>query len=206
MDRRLFFGMTLKKAAEAIVGAVESRAQARAAHWIRPPFAVNELDFLLACTRCEKCVEACPHQVLFSLPGRLGPDVAQTPAMDLLNKGCHLCADWPCVSACEPGVLHLPESDPEGDPTTDEKRHGWPRLAVVVIHSSRCLPFMGPECGACGMACPIPGALRWHGTRPSIDENLCTGCALCRVSCPTSPKAVEVRALPGRQDKTNNGS
>ena len=67
-----------------------------------PPFAVDELDFLLACTRCDKCIEACPHDVLFKLPARTGLQAAGTPAMDLLNRGCHLCRDWPCVAACEP--------------------------------------------------------------------------------------------------------
>ena len=64
--------------------AAETASQ-RASGWIRPPFARDELDFLLRCTRCDKCVAACPHDVLFALPGR--GHAAGTPAMDLLRHG-----------------------------------------------------------------------------------------------------------------------
>jgi ferredoxin-type protein NapG len=58
-----------------------------------PPYAQDELAFLLACTRCGACVTACPHGVIFPLAPRLGITVAGTPALDLLHKGCHLCED-----------------------------------------------------------------------------------------------------------------
>ncbi|MEE8535901.1 MAG: 4Fe-4S dicluster domain-containing protein [Kiloniellales bacterium] len=194
MDRRDFFRVGVRKTAEIAYRLASEKAARRAENWLRPPFALAELDFLLACTRCDKCIEACPHGVLFKLPARVGPQAAGTPAMDLLNRGCHLCHDWPCVAACEPDALKRPDEDGETPPT-------WPKLARVWIDTDTCLPYAGPECGACADSCPVPGALQWEGgVRPVIDEDRCTGCALCREACIMNPKAVEVSAfLPEKE-------
>lgn len=187
--RRAFFRRAAGKAAEHAVGEVEARLEARAAQWIRPPWALPELEFLLACTRCEACITACPQQVIFNLPASYGLDVASTPALDLLNKACLLCEDWPCVTACEPGALRLPEQTASDSPLPP------PRLARASIDTAACLPYLGPECGACAGSCPVPGALSWSMTRPSIDMALCVGCGLCRQSCITDPRAVRLISL-----------
>lgn len=188
MDRRGFFKAGIKKVSETAVEAIESRVNERAKRWIRPPYALDELDFLLSCTRCDKCIEACPHQVIFSLPARLGAQVVGTPAMDLVNKGCHLCEDWPCVEACEPKALMFPEAE-EG-----EERF-LPQIAIAEINTHTCLPYNGPECGACKSSCPVPGALLWKGAKPVIDPEKCTGCGLCREACIVESKAVEIKAV-----------
>ena len=188
MERRDFFKLGARKTAEVAFRLAGEQAARRAHSWLRPPFAVDELGFLLGCTRCDKCIEACPHDVLFKLPARLGPAVAGTPAMDLLNRGCHICPDWPCVAACEPGVLRRPNAA-DGAPPASAK------LARVRIDPQTCLPYSGPECGACAHACPVPGALEWEdGLRPVMNEESCPGCALCREACIMDPKAVEVAA------------
>lgn len=194
MDRRGFFRRIVNKTAESALKEAERRVSAKAARWIRPPFARAELDFMLLCTRCDACIQACDPGVIFALPMRVGAEVAGTPALDLLNKACHLCTDWPCVAACEPKALSLPEDDPEqAAPTL------MPLLARVEIDEQLCLPYQGPECGACAV-CPIPGALIFSGTRPRIEAQRCVGCALCREACITEPKAVKVRALQGVQE------
>jgi ferredoxin-type protein NapF len=188
MDRRSFFRRAAGKATETVVREVDEKLASQAAHWIRPPFALDELNFLLACTRCADCITACPHQVIFPLPSRLGARVVNTPALDLLNKGCHLCDDWPCVQACEADALRL--LDPQ-----DEERTPLPELARAVIDTERCLPYAGPECGACRGSCPVPGALTWQMERPFIVSEVCTGCALCREACIVEPKAVLIRSV-----------
>ena len=155
--------------------------------WVRPPFALQEPEFLAACTRCGDCVEACPYDVVFPLGAALGDAVAETPALDLLHKGCHLCTDWPCVAACEPNAL-LRSQD------ADEISNG-PVLAWVQIDADACLPYLGPECAACQGSCPVPGALIWTEEKPSINEQLCVGCGLCREACIVDPKAIAVRPL-----------
>lgn len=188
MNRRGFFRTGVDKVTRVVLREMDGKADAMAAHWIRPPFALGELEFLLTCTRCDKCLQACPHNVIFLLPDRLGVKVAGTPALDLLHKGCHLCQDWPCVQACEPGALRFSE-------TSDGEESAALRLASITINPSVCLPYNGPECGACASSCPVPGALLWDGLKPRIDVDRCSGCGLCREACIAEPKAVNVQSL-----------
>ncbi len=188
MDRRDFFRRGFGKATEAAVKVADKRANIRAKHWIRPPFAVPELDFLLACTRCNACIEACPHDVVFPLAARLGADVVNTPALDLLKKGCHLCEDWPCVNACEVNALVLPEAEQNEHITI-------PGFASAEIDTKVCLPYSGPECGACESACPVKDALIFELEKPVIDLEHCVGCALCREACIVEDKAINIKPL-----------
>jgi len=187
MDRRGFLKRSVQKTAEHAVEAVEARLKERARRWIRPPFAVAELDLLLGCTRCGDCIDACPHKVIFPLKASLGPDVAGTPAMDLTNNACHLCQDWPCVTACEPGVLKLPP--------TESETETLPRLAIARVDTEACLPYLGPECGACAESCPVEGALGWQGDKPVIHPDHCVGCAQCRRACVLDPSAILIQSL-----------
>ncbi len=186
MDRRQFFRQAARRTARTALDEAVRRAEARARHWFRPPFALPELDFLLACTRCGACVEACPEGLIFPLPARRGAQVVNTPALDLLNKACRLCEDWPCVAACEPGALRRPEPGEDGAGPR-------PRLAAAAIDPLVCLPYRGPECGACAGSCPVPGALLWDGERPRIDPGACTGCGACRAACISRPPAVRLQ-------------
>lgn len=187
MDRRAFFRRVSGRAAQAAVRQAEARVLARASRWVRPPYALPELEFLLSCTRCGACEDACSHTVIFPLAARLGADVAGTPALDLTSKACHLCSDWPCVAVCEAGALNRPEPA-EGD------EGPLPRLARAWLDPARCLPYQGPECGACAGSCPVPGALVWEAERPRIDPDRCTGCALCRQACIVEPPAIVVQS------------
>ena len=209
LSRRQFFKRGVDKATTAGVDLIEQWAEARARRWIRPPFAQPELDFLLACTRCDACIEACPHQVIFPLPFSCGAEVASTPALDLQNRGCHLCTDWPCVQACEVGALAFPKEtaaelkvesvdkvEPDTYPGSEPASKSWDafpsKLATVKLDTTLCLPYNGPECGACKGSCPVPGALLWQGEKPFIDGDVCVGCALCREACIVEPKAFKV--------------
>jgi ferredoxin-type protein NapG len=72
LDRRAFFRQGLRKATQNVVKGADNLARVRAQHWIRPPYALDELDFLMTCTRCGACIEVCPYEVIFSLPARWG--------------------------------------------------------------------------------------------------------------------------------------
>ena len=186
MDRREFFGTAFRKTTEEVVKRVNAKVENDAARWIRPPFALAELEFLLSCTRCGDCIDACPYTVLFPLSMGLGTSIGKTPAMDLVNKGCHLCAGWPCVNACETGALVMPE------PSEDSDTPPLPVLARVSINTQTCFPYNGPECGACESSCPVPGALLWDQQRPYIDAEKCIGCGLCREACIVDPSAISI--------------
>jgi len=190
--RREFFRLGLRKAAQTAVKGADNLAKQRARNWIRPPYAQDELEFLMACTRCLDCLNACPHEVIFALPARLGAQVVNTPALDLRNKGCHLCIDWPCVQVCEPAALKLPDVSAENQSTP-------PRIAFTFIDTRVCLPYSGPECGACANSCSVAGALLWDGVQPHINPDICTGCARCREACIVEPKAVQIQSLNAKE-------
>ncbi len=196
LDRRAFFRRGVRKITEVAVKGADAHVTERAAHWIRPPYALDELEFLLACTRCGDCIDACPHQVIFPLPARLGVQVAATPALDLVNKGCHLCEDWPCVTACERHALRHFDAEPEDDEPGREAigEPDLPFIALARVDPQTCLPYSGPECGACRGVCPVPGAMIWEQERPRIDPDPCTGCALCREACIVEPKAIRIQS------------
>tara|TARA_B100000959_G_C14935645_1_gene605621 strand:- start:1055 stop:1600 length:546 start_codon:yes stop_codon:yes gene_type:complete len=179
MDRREFFKFGASKAIDTVSEAVNNKLSELNINWIRPPFALPENDFIKTCTKCNECLKACPHNILFKLRD-------STPAMDLSTKGCHMCDDWPCVIACEPAALLRDAENPEK----------LPEIAIVTINEVTCLPYSGPECGACAHVCPVPNALTWkNGIKPAIDPELCTGCALCREACIVEPKAINIAVL-----------
>ena len=186
-SRRAFFRRAASKAAEKVVEHAQTKIEARATRWVRPPFAVPELEFMLACTRCGDCIEACPPKVLFLLAASYGADVASTVALDVLSGGCQLCEDWPCVTACEANALKLPE--------TEEGEKVWPKMAQARIISDECLPFRGPECGACAGSCPIAETLTFQRERPYINPENCAGCGLCLAACIAEPKAIKMSSL-----------
>jgi len=199
MDRRDFFRAGLKKVTKTVVNEVDERVKKKAKRYIRPPYAIAEVEFLLACTRCDDCVTACPHNVIFKLSARLGADVVGTPALDLLNKGCHLCDDWPCVTACTTAALSFPQpqadEDEESEYEEDQIPISLPKLAKASLNEETCLPFSGPECGACVPDCPVPGALILNAEKPYIIPDLCVGCGLCREVCILEEKAIKIVSL-----------
>ena len=214
MDRRDFFKSIFRSTTREVVKHADAKVKKAAQRWIRPPYAINELDFLLACTRCGDCIPACPHEVIFPLSARVGVKAMGTPALDLLNKGCHLCSGWPCVNACPEDALSLPKlvSNKQASPEetqglseesedTDEELVAppLPKLASASINKQNCLPYSGPECGACEASCPVPGALTWDSQKPDIDNAICVGCGLCRQACILQPSAI---ALSARIDDT----
>lgn len=193
MNRRDFFRNLGQNTRNKVVEKIDTQVRARR-RWIRPPFALDELEFLLACTRCNDCIDACSYQVIFPLAVTNGTQVAHTPALDLINKGCHLCADWPCVQACSTGALQQTQAGVEeaADKNVALTAQLDVPLAHVWIDVQACLPYQGPECGACINSCPIPEALCWDTTRPYINEQNCVGCGLCREACITQPKSILV--------------
>jgi len=175
MDRRTFFRRGLKEAAEVAVKHADAQVSKRAGHWIRPPFALAELEFLLACTRCGECAVACPHGVVFLLPARLGAQVLGTPALDLLTKGCLLCEDWPCVGP----VNRAPCACPRATTTNPARRHAW--LWSPSTRRAVC-PTAGPN------VVSVPPAARCP--RP------CCGRARGRASTPVCARAAPCAGRP----------
>lgn len=157
------------------VGKPEPEPPAR----VRPPGAVAEREFLARCTACNECVKACPHNVIHSLAPHVSPG-AGTPVMVVASRPCHLCEGFPCAAACPEGALVVPQPS--------EVRFG-----SVEIDVERCLPYRGPDCGACAGVCPpaAEGALQMMLGRPFVDPERCNGCGLCIAACIVRPSAIK---------------
>lgn len=154
--------------------------------WFRPPFALDESDFLAACTRCNACELACPYGIIFPLSTKTGILLARTPAMDLLNKACRLCPDWPCVNACPEQALNLPKVNRPLDEL---------RMAQVFVDEKLCLAHLKEQdCHHCLDRCPVSEAMDVDEGFPRIDVGYCVGCAQCLEACMVEPRAIELVA------------
>lgn len=141
---------------------------------LRPPGAVDEPAFLAGCTRCELCIQACPHDAIIHAPAQLR-EAAGTPMIDADRQPCLMCTDLPCVAACEPDVLSS--------------------LVPVMMGTARitahlCLPHHGTGCTVCSEHCPVEGAIEISDGKPAVNESACTGCGVCRWVCPAPENAI----------------
>ncbi|TPV92882.1 MAG: 4Fe-4S dicluster domain-containing protein [Myxococcales bacterium FL481] len=148
----------------------------------RPPGAVAEALFLRQCDGCRDCVTACPHHAVYTLAEHVGIG-AGTPVMLPHERACWMCTGFPCAQACPTDALTPPQGET------------WP-LGTVRLVESRCLPFLGPECGACRGLCPAGvEALTIRNNRPVVDAVACVGCGKCIEACPVRPRALELVEL-----------
>jgi ferredoxin-type protein NapF len=140
----------------------------------RPPGAIEERQFLAGCTRCNDCSTACPHEAIQPAASRLGA-VAGTPTIQADLAACQMCQDYPCIAACKPGVL------------TDKIPV---IMGTAIITAHLCLAHHGTTCTVCSERCPVAGAIVVTNGKPKIQEELCTGCGVCRYVCPAPENAV----------------
>lgn len=149
---------------------------------LRPPHAVDEQSFLAGCTRCNKCIEACPHDAIGIAPDRFR-SAAGTPYIEPLAAPCWMCPDTPCVPVCEPGVLSF----------------AVPRkMADAVIQEHDCLAHQDTFCTVCLEQCPIEGAITFENNVPIIHQETCTGCGVCQHVCPAPINAIMILPLRDR--------
>lgn len=144
---------------------------------IRPPGALDELEFLSACTRCNACAEACPHHAIQRLPLQAGV-AANTPVIEPRTQACLLCEDFPCIAACDDEAL-LP---------LGQQR---PSMGRARIETDHCQTYDDKVCTLCYDACPYPEDAITLGEdfHPRILD-ACVGCGQCEQRCPVHPSGV----------------
>ncbi len=147
---------------------------------LRPPGALDEVEFLSACTRCNDCVEVCPYHALRRLPAQAGV-AANTPYIEPRTQACMLCEDFPCIAACDHGAL-LPVRP-------EDVRMGRAKVDVAA-----CRTYDDQVCTHCYDACPYPERAIEIGAdfHPKVLDG-CVGCGLCEARCPVTP--VGIRTL-----------
>lgn len=169
----------------AVEMAMDSVADRFAPLVARPPGALAEVHFLMACTRCGDCVKACPTGAILNLDDRAGV-AAGTPFLDVNHhKPCVACAHVPCAPACRHGALR-------------PVKIADAVLGTAEIDRDTCFAWNGRACQKCVTACPVrdTAMLIDEEGRPYVDPRHCIGCGMCRWACPTNPKSIRVQPPP----------
>jgi ferredoxin-type protein NapG len=184
--RGRFFAPTVREASAP--AAADAAPPAQSARYrqsfpvLRPPGAIEEEAFLTGCTRCEACIQACPHDAIVHAPVRFRR-AADTPMIDPVQQPCWMCQDYPCIAACEPGVL---------------RRDVPVKMGIARIDATTCLAYQGSFCSVCSERCPVEGAVAITAGKPHIVEDACTGCGVCQHVCPAPHNAVLLMPVPER--------
>lgn len=141
---------------------------------MRPPGAIEESSFLAGCTRCNDCAKACPHEAIIPAPARFR-EAGGTPMIDADHQACLMCDDFPCIAACDVGVLtsQIP-----------------PLLGTARVTEQLCVAHHGTTCTVCSERCPVDGAIDVRSGKPTVNEAVCTGCGVCRFVCVAPENAI----------------
>lgn len=147
--------------------------------WLRPPGAVAEDLFLSRCTRCNDCIEACPHDSITRNPADGFPVIFADV------RPCFLCEDFPCIDACGTEAL-LPVGG------RDKVNMG----RAMVLHRN-CTAGQG--CNACVSRCPTTALeMKFDALRLTVIEERCVGCGVCEQVCRTVNDRIAIKVTPAR--------
>ena len=174
---------------------------------LRPPGALDELAFLTQCTRCDKCMRACPENAILKAPPTAGLALG-TPYLDPRSVPCFLCTTLPCVAECDDQALVWPRLL-RADGTVLEGPRAT-RMGTAKVKPDLCVTWDGADrearaCRVCVDRCPYPeeairiaesGEDRTVG-HPVVEAEVCTGCGLCVFACPAEPVAIVVEPRRG---------
>ncbi len=167
---------------ESVKSSVKETIQKAVIPLHRPPGALDELEFLSTCTRCDKCIDACPDKALIRAEAKHGAAIG-TPMLSPKDRPCIMCEDYPCIKACPEPALSF--SNP---------------LIMGTAHviSSKCLAFRDQICDYCFDCCPLKDkAIAMVNNKPLVSENICTGCGLCEYYCPAPGSGIMI--IPKRK-------
>jgi ferredoxin-type protein NapG len=159
--------------------------RAQAVRFLRPPGALPPGEFENRCTRCGKCVEACPaHAIRLDAYALIADGL---PSVVPATQPCVVCESLACMPSCPSGALQVVEKSKI-------------KMGTAKVDRDLCRREGGEDCRLCVEACPIQNAageaaLFIHEAtgRIRVRKNVCIGCGLCENCCPTNPMAIVVQ-------------
>jgi ferredoxin-type protein NapF len=140
---------------------------------LRPPWAVEETQFVVLCNCCEECIPSCPTAIL--VKGRAG-----YPIVDFNRGECEFCGN--CVTACTTGALQRTQAAGEIP---------WKYKAEI---ADSCITYQGVVCRSCAEQCETRAiAFQLSAGRvpqPRLADEKCNGCGACVAICPVNAISV----------------
>lgn len=146
---------------------------------LRPPGALDGSAFALSCSRCGRCMRACPSQCLQPMPMTAGFTNYLSPQIVPRKARCELCLQ--CQAVCPTGAIEQCSEDQVA-------------IGMAEINYRSCIAWTeGKLCLVCREQCPRQAVEMDDKKRPSIDQQRCVGCGACENACPLEDAAVVVR-------------
>ena len=186
-NRRAFFGEAFAKLVQPIAELIDGQIGDHLPvekPLLRPPGALPENEFLNTCLRCGNCVESCPAEAIYPLPGN-NPNLAGTPYIDPDYQPCVVCDTLACMQVCPSGALQKLSVNEI-------------QIGLAVVDHQTCLRSKEIDCIYCVSSCPIgEKAIRLNSeAQVEVIAAGCVGCGVCQSQCPTAPKSIVVQPLP----------
>ena len=160
---------------------------------VRPPWSVDEPQFIESCERCDDCITACPENILVRGDGGF-------PEVNFKLGECTFCTQ--CAQSCQAGVIQnfYTKSSSNTSSSYSTSAKAW-NLNVSI--SAKCLSLNAVVCRACGDNCE-PQAIRFQLKVGGISEPLislddCTGCGACLSVCPVD--TVQIKPVSESNNK-----
>ncbi|MDI6781505.1 MAG: 4Fe-4S binding protein [bacterium] len=178
--RGIIFAMGAGLISSSVMRVIPSTQDSHLIRPIRPPGALPEDRFKIACIRCGACTKVCISHGLvpdFFGSGLIGLGSPRLmPRIGACEDYCNLCGQ-----VCPSGAIQRLDED--------EKRK-W-KIGTAVIDTKRCLAYTqdGKLCLICDEQCLYNAISIDRQKRPVVDKKKCIGCGVCENKCPIQGNA-----------------